>query len=140
MNFNNFAEPRNPNPEPRIVGVCGLSIVWANLAEVVSLAVDPAYRGRGLGKRLAQACLDEAARLGVRQVMTLTYERAFFEKLGFSVVERQNPACRLHNQHRGGKAVVAEFRRETLQIAAETGADIGVDRGGADAVVLPLAA
>lgn len=71
------------------IGVCGLSIIWANLAEIVSLAVDPGYRGQGLGRRLTEACLDEAARLGVRQVMTLTYERAFFEKLGFAVVDRQ---------------------------------------------------
>ncbi len=76
-------------PAQRVVGVCGLSIVWANLAEVVSLAVEPAYRGRGLGRLLAEACLDEARRLGIRQVMTLTYEQAFFEKLGFTVVDRQ---------------------------------------------------
>lgn len=83
------AEPASAGGANRVIGVCGLSIVWANLAEVVSLAVDPSYRGQGLGKRLAQACLDEAKRLGVRQVMTLTYEQAFFEKLGFAVVDRQ---------------------------------------------------
>ena len=72
-----------------VVGVCGLSIVWANLAEVVSLVVAPEARGRKLGKRLAQACLDEAEALGIRRVMTLTYERGFFESLGFTVVDRQ---------------------------------------------------
>ena len=82
-------QPQNNGTTPNAIGVCGLSIVWANLAEIVSLAVDPGYRGRGLGRRLTLACLDEATRLGVRQVMTLTYERAFFEKMGFSVVDRQ---------------------------------------------------
>jgi amino-acid N-acetyltransferase len=66
-----------------------LSVIWANLAEVVSLAVDPSQRGRGLGRRLVEACLDEARQLGVRKVMSLTYERAFFERLGFAVVDRQ---------------------------------------------------
>ncbi|MEX0885725.1 MAG: N-acetyltransferase [Phycisphaeraceae bacterium] len=72
----------------RIVGVGGLSIMWANLAEVYALAVDPAMRGRGLGRRLVEACIDNARQLGIRNVMTLTYEQAFFERLGFSVVDR----------------------------------------------------
>ncbi|HEX7009748.1 MAG TPA: N-acetyltransferase [Phycisphaeraceae bacterium] len=73
----------------RVVGVCGLAIVWANLAEVYALAVAPEYRGRGIGKRLVQAVIDEARELGIRKLMTLTYERAFFEKLGFGIIDRQ---------------------------------------------------
>ncbi|MEM7625237.1 MAG: N-acetyltransferase [Planctomycetota bacterium] len=72
-----------------VVGVCGLSIIWASLAEVVSLAVDASQRGKGLGRRLVEACLEEAQALGIRRVMSLTYEQAFFERLGFSVVDRQ---------------------------------------------------
>lgn len=73
-----------------VIGVCGLSIVWADLAEVCALAVDPAHRGRGIGKRLVEACLAEAEQLRIRRVMTLTYEQAFFERLGFRVVDRQH--------------------------------------------------
>ena len=72
-----------------VVGVCGLSVIWANLAEVVSLAVAPSQRGKGLGKQLVLACLDEARQLQIRRVMSLTYEQAFFERLGFGVVDRQ---------------------------------------------------
>ena len=72
-----------------VIGVCGLSIIWADLAEIVSLAVAPSARGRGIGGRLAQACLDEARDRGIRRVMSLTYERGFFERLGFGVVDRQ---------------------------------------------------
>lgn len=73
-----------------VVGCCALSIIWADLAEVASLAVSSSMRGRGLGKKLVQACVDEAHQLGIRRVMTLTYEQAFFEKLGFAVVDRQD--------------------------------------------------
>ena len=72
-----------------VVGVCGLSIIWADLAEIVSLAVDPAQRGRGLGGALVEACLEEARAIGIPRVMSLTYQRAFFERLGFGVVDRQ---------------------------------------------------
>jgi amino-acid N-acetyltransferase len=72
----------------RVVGVCGLSVVWANLAEVYSLAVLPECRGKGTGKQLVMACIDEARKLSIRRVMTLTYEKAFFERCGFSVVDR----------------------------------------------------
>lgn len=89
MLYENVREHQVAESDGRIVGVCGLSIVWANLAEIAALAVDTAHRGQGLGKRLVMACLDEAAALGVRRVMTLTYEQTFFEKLGFSVVDRQ---------------------------------------------------
>lgn len=73
----------------RVIGVCGLRIMWANLAEVYSLAVAPEQRGRGLGKRLVLACVDEAEELSIRKLMTLTYEREFFARLGFTVVDRQ---------------------------------------------------
>ncbi|MFW6031986.1 MAG: N-acetyltransferase [Phycisphaeraceae bacterium] len=73
----------------RVVGVCGLGIMWANLAEVYALAITPDQRGKGLGKRLVLAAVDEAERLGIRKLMTLTYEQKFFEKAGFGVVDRQ---------------------------------------------------
>lgn len=72
-----------------VVGVCGLSVIWAGLGEVVSLAVSPGQRGKGLGKRLVEACLEEAKELGIKRVMSLTYEQRFFERLGFAVVDRQ---------------------------------------------------
>jgi amino-acid N-acetyltransferase len=73
-----------------VVGVCGLKIVWANLAEVYALAVSPQQRGRGIGKQLVLNAIDEAEELGLAKLMTLTYEREFFERCGFTVVDRQN--------------------------------------------------
>ena len=73
----------------RVVGCCGLTIIWADLAEVRSLAVDDAYRGRGIGRQLVEWSVEEARRLGIRKIMSLTYEQRFFEKLGFEVVPKE---------------------------------------------------
>ncbi|MEM6507060.1 MAG: N-acetyltransferase [Planctomycetota bacterium] len=72
-----------------VVGACSLTIVWANWAELSSLAVDRSQRGKGRGRQLVESCLEESRSLGIPRVMTLTYEQAFFEKLGFTVLDRQ---------------------------------------------------
>lgn len=73
-----------------VLGVCGLRVLWANLAEVYALAVSPAARSKGLGSQLVEASFDLARQIGIRKLMTLTYEQRFFERLGFKVVDRQN--------------------------------------------------
>src|SRR6266436_1786037 len=70
----------------RVLGCCALSIIWADLTEVRSLAVDEKFRGRGVGSALVKWCIDEARRLQIRKLMSLTYEQRFFEKLSFEVV------------------------------------------------------
>ena len=72
-----------------VVGTVALSLIWADLAEVRSLAVDEAYRGQGIGRQLVEWTVDEARRLHVRRLMSLTYEQTFFEKLGFEVVQKE---------------------------------------------------
>jgi len=73
-----------------VVACAALELVWHNLAEIKSLAVDVRFQGRGLGTRLVSAKLEEARRLGVARVFALTRERAFFEKLGFGCVPRES--------------------------------------------------
>jgi len=74
----------------RVVGCCALSIVWADMAEIRSLAVDDEFRGRGIGRRLVDWAVDEARRLQIRRLMALTYEQTFFEKSGFEVVPKDS--------------------------------------------------
>lgn len=73
----------------QIVGCVGLTIIWADLAEVRSLAVDSAHIGNGIGRRLVEWTIHEARRLHIRRLMALTYEQRFFEKLGFEVVSKE---------------------------------------------------
>jgi amino-acid N-acetyltransferase len=75
--------------EGEVVACAALTIIWADLAEVRSLAVDSHYVGRGIGRKLVEWTVDEARRLGIRRIMSLTYERVFFEKLGFEVVAKE---------------------------------------------------
>ena len=72
----------------KVVGCCALQIIWSDLAEIKSLAVDEANTDKGLGKMLVAAATEQARQLGLPRVFALTLNPAFFEKLGFSVVEK----------------------------------------------------
>ena len=71
-----------------VAGCSALELVWRDLAEIKSLAVDDARRRQGIGRQLVEACLGEARRLEVQRVFTLTRERDFFEKMGFHEVSK----------------------------------------------------
>jgi len=73
-----------------VVGCCALEIIWSDLAEIKSLAVAPGQKGRGLGRALVEAAVEQARRLGVPKVFALTLEPRFFERVGFSVVEKED--------------------------------------------------
>jgi len=72
----------------QIVGCCALHIIWQDLAEIKSLAVEQSKKGTGIGKALVEASLAHAKDLGLPRVFALTLEPAFFEKLGFEKVDR----------------------------------------------------
>jgi len=73
-----------------VVGCCSLEVVWADLAEVKSLAVDAASQAKGIGRFLVTAAVDKARELGVSSIFALTLETGFFEKLGFVAVSRES--------------------------------------------------
>lgn len=73
-----------------IIGLAALHICWAGLGELRSVAVSPAYRGRGLGDRLVRTCLEEARVLGLSEVFCLTLRPEFFQRFGFRVVSRED--------------------------------------------------
>jgi len=73
----------------RIVACAALHIVWADLAEVRSLAVAEPCQGRGMGSALVQCCVDEARRLRLPRIFTLTYQEAFFARHGFRRIEKE---------------------------------------------------
>ncbi|WP_395107541.1 amino-acid N-acetyltransferase [Actinomadura sp. SCN-SB] len=67
----------------RVVGCGALHVMWEDLAEVRSVAVDRGYGGRGIGHRIVTRLLEVARELGVRRVFCLTFEVDFFARHGF---------------------------------------------------------
>lgn len=70
-----------------LAGCGALHVMWEDLAEVRTLAVAPAHRGRGVGAALLARLLDDARELGMRRVFCLTFEVPFFTAHGFSVID-----------------------------------------------------
>ena len=60
----------------------------ADLAELKCLAVSEQAHGRGVGRRLVEACWEAAHELELATVFTLTYVPEFFEKCGYHRVEK----------------------------------------------------
>jgi amino-acid N-acetyltransferase len=66
-----------------VVGCGAVHVMWEDLAEIRTVAVDPACRGQKIGHRLVSALVDAARDLGVRRVFVLTFETEFFASFGF---------------------------------------------------------
>lgn len=76
--------------EKRIVGVAGLELCCDKYALLRSTAVDPAWRGTGLGRRLVTHVIAEAESRGIRALylLTTTAER-YFPSFGFVTTGRE---------------------------------------------------
>ncbi|WP_138897887.1 amino-acid N-acetyltransferase [Streptomyces chryseus] len=66
-----------------VIGCGALHVMWEDLAEVRTLAVDPSFKGAGVGHQVLGKLLQTARWLGVRKVFCLTFEVDFFMKHGF---------------------------------------------------------
>jgi amino-acid N-acetyltransferase len=74
----------------QIVGCVAVDIFWRAVAEVKSLAVAPDMVGQGIGGQLLTAAIEDARRMGVTRLFTLTYEQGFFQRQGFEVIDRHD--------------------------------------------------
>ena len=68
---------------------CGALHFWGDLAEVRSLAVAKEFKGRGAGRMIVEALVEDARRYHVREVFALTFQPGFFEKLGFTRTNKE---------------------------------------------------
>jgi len=70
------------------VVACGaLHVLWRDLAEVRTLAVDSRRAKSGLGSAVLARLLDTAREIGVERVFCLTFETAFFARHGFRPID-----------------------------------------------------
>lgn len=74
-------------PDHPVIGCGALHVMWEDLGEVRTLAVDPRWRGHKVGARIVAELLEQARRLGLRRVFVLTFEREFFARFGFAEID-----------------------------------------------------
>ena len=74
----------------KLLGYTALHVHSPRLAEIRSLIVDKEFRGQKIGQKLVEFALQEAKELGVAEdVLVLTYTPGFFEKLGFTEINKE---------------------------------------------------
>jgi len=72
-----------------IVGCVALHIIWEDLAEIRSLAVQESRQNQKIGSLLLESALKEAELMGIKKVFTLTYSTDFFKKAGFKKISKK---------------------------------------------------
>jgi len=78
-----------------VVGTAALRLLEPGVGELKRMWLRPSRQGRGLGRRLMDACLDEARRLGCRALRldtqaTLEAAVHLYRAYGFSEIPRYN--------------------------------------------------
>jgi amino-acid N-acetyltransferase len=71
----------------QIVGCGALHVLWADLGEIRTLAVDPEHRGQAIGADLVDALIETAKELGLRRLFALTFQTSFFARQGFVEID-----------------------------------------------------
>lgn len=74
-------------PGEGVIGCGALHVMWSDLAEVRTLAVDRSWRGRRVGHALLTALVERARELELARVFCLTFEVDFFRGHGFEPIE-----------------------------------------------------
>lgn len=70
-----------------VVGCGALHVMWSDLGEVRTVAVDSRYAGRGVGHRLVAQLMEVARELELSRIFVLTFEVEFFARHGFTEIE-----------------------------------------------------
>jgi amino-acid N-acetyltransferase len=76
--------------DARVIGCGALHLYGMHLAEIRSIAVLPAYKGRGVGRALVEAIVDESHCHSVTCLCLFTRTPGFFGHLGFDISRRQD--------------------------------------------------
>lgn len=70
-----------------VVGCGALHVMWEDLGEIRTLAVDPARAREGIGGVLLDELIGRARGLGLARLFCLTFETEFFATRGFTEIE-----------------------------------------------------
>ncbi len=93
-----------------VVGCGALHVLWADLGEVRTVAVDPQVRGRGIGHAIVGRLLQVARELQLERLFVLTFETEFFGRHGFAEIEGTPVTAEVYEEMcRSYDVGVAEF-------------------------------
>ena len=70
-----------------VVGCGALHVLWEDLAEVRTVAVQNGLKGTGIGRAILAAIVERAGELGVKRLFCLTFETGFFASHGFVEIQ-----------------------------------------------------
>jgi amino-acid N-acetyltransferase len=71
----------------KVVGCGALHVLWSDLGEIRTVAVDLATTGHGVGHAIVNRLLEVARELQLQRLFVLTFETEFFGKHGFTEIE-----------------------------------------------------
>ena len=71
----------------KVIGCGAIHVLWEDLAEFRSVAVDEGVRGKGIGHAILEALIKRASEIGVKRIFCLTFETDFFARHGFVQIE-----------------------------------------------------
>ncbi|GHE87646.1 N-acetylglutamate synthase [Amycolatopsis deserti] len=93
-----------------ILGCGALHVLWEDMAEIRTVAVDKRMRGQGIGHRLVAQLITLARELGLRRIFVLTFETSFFARHGFTEIDGTPvPSSVYEEMRRSVDPGVAEF-------------------------------
>jgi amino-acid N-acetyltransferase len=71
----------------KIVGCGALHVLWEDLAEVRTVAVEKNLHQQGIGHQILEHIIQRAREIGVARIFCLTFQTEFFGRHGFEVIE-----------------------------------------------------
>lgn len=69
-----------------VIGCGALHVMWEDLGEVRTLAIESTHQGRGIGASILEQLLERAENIGLKRIFCLTFEVDFFTKFGFEAI------------------------------------------------------
>ncbi len=82
-----FWVAEHPEIPGKVVGCGALHVLWSDLGEIRTVAVDREMTGRGIGHAIVDRLLEVALELHLERLFVLTFETSFFAQHGFTEIE-----------------------------------------------------
>jgi amino-acid N-acetyltransferase len=93
-----------------VLGCAALHVLWEDLGEIRTLAVQRDFAGQGVGHALVEQLVEHGRLLGLRRLFVLTFEERFFSRHGFRTIDGTPVTAEIYDEmRRSHDEGVAEF-------------------------------